>query len=73
MHAPCAGQDAEAITAAVDEYYRSAYKMAKAARDDRVVAKVCVWDDEVEVGQTCIVVLGREGTRTNQTATSRRP
>eukprot|EP00198_Chlamydomonas_reinhardtii_P010624 XP_001699961.1 dynein heavy chain 4 [Chlamydomonas reinhardtii] len=45
MHAPCAGQDAEAITAAVDEYYRSAYKMAKAARDDRVVAKVCLKED----------------------------
>ncbi|KAG2454516.1 hypothetical protein HYH02_000363 [Chlamydomonas schloesseri] len=40
LHAPCAGQDAEAIAAAVDEYYRSAYKMAKAARDDRVVAKL---------------------------------
>lgn len=32
--------DADEVAAQLDELYRAAYRMAKAARDDRVVARV---------------------------------
>ncbi|GIL64289.1 hypothetical protein Vafri_18269 [Volvox africanus] len=40
LNSPCASLDSEAITAAVDEYHRTAYRLARAARDDRVVSKL---------------------------------
>ncbi|GLC39959.1 hypothetical protein PLESTM_000973400, partial [Pleodorina starrii] len=40
LNSPCPSLDAEAIAAAVDEFQRTAYKLARAARDDRVVAKL---------------------------------
>ncbi|GIL82188.1 hypothetical protein Vretifemale_11113, partial [Volvox reticuliferus] len=40
LSSPCTSLDSEAITAAVDEYHRTAYRLARAARDDRVVSKL---------------------------------
>ncbi len=37
---PVSSLDADEVAAQLDELYRTAYRMAKAARDDRVVARV---------------------------------
>ncbi|GFR46074.1 hypothetical protein Agub_g7539 [Astrephomene gubernaculifera] len=45
LHSPCTTLDAEAVIAAIDEFHRSAYRMAKTAREDPVVAKL---KDDIE-------------------------